>query len=86
MEIMSDNKVIELHKRQHDAAGVLADFQRILNEEPECASDGVPVLMLSRGASGDRYDIRQLSSDMRYMEAVALLEAAKYDMLKKVMG
>jgi hypothetical protein len=82
---MSDG-VIALHTRQHDASGVLADFQRILEEEPECASDGVVVIMLSRGDTGDRYDTTQLTSNMRYMEAVALLEAAKYDMIRKVMG
>lgn len=78
--------IVPIRTRMHDAEKVLADFQRILREEPECAADGVLVLMLSRGSSGERYDIRQLSSDMRYMEAVSLMEASKYDMLKRVMG
>jgi hypothetical protein len=78
-------KVIELRTRVHDAAGVLADFARILEEEPECMADGVVVLMLSRGADGDRYDLRQLSSHMRRMDLVGLYEAAKHDQLHRAL-
>jgi hypothetical protein len=78
--------VIELSKRRHDAEGVLADFKRIIEEEPERVADGVVVIMLAKGSDGDLYDNTQLSSHMRRSELVALLEAAKYDQLRKVMG
>jgi len=78
--------VIELRKHIHDADSVLADLQRILKEEPESASDGLVVLMLSKGEDGNAYNIRTLSSDMRRMEVVALLEAEKYGQLRRVLG
>jgi hypothetical protein len=78
--------IVPIRTRMHDAEKVLADFQRILKEEPEDAADGCVVLMLSRGEDGDSYNIRTLSSDMRYMEVATLLEGAKYNMLKQVMG
>lgn len=83
---MSNDGVISLQKHQHDARAVLADFQRLLDEEPDCASDGCVVIMLNTGPDGKELNLRYLSSNMKRMEVVALMQAAQYHNLKRALG
>lgn len=45
------------------------------------ANDGCVVLMLSRGESGEEYNLHMVSSGLRAMELVSLFELAKHDVL-----
>jgi hypothetical protein len=83
---LSEPKILEIKEKILTAQDVLDLAAKRFQENPEMGRDGAVVLMLDRGLDGDLYNIYQVSSDMRRMQLVALLEAAKFEQLKGVLG
>jgi hypothetical protein len=81
-----DSKIVALSDKIASPQDTLDLAISRLKENPDIARDGLVVIMLDRGPEGDSYNIYQVSSDMRRMQLAALLEAAKFEQLKAVLG